>query len=268
MPSAGGPEELERDQDWTDRIHPDDLARADEHAAGRRSTGAATWKAEYRFRRADGRYAVVLDQAWSVVRDAKGRALRMIGAMTDLTERREAERLLAESREQLRQATKMEAMGRLAGGIAHDFNNILTSLLGHTDLALAQAGEDEALREDLQEIRAAGLRAAGLTQQLLAFSRKQVLEPRVVDLNEVVSSVHRMLARVIGEDIELVIRLAPDLARTMADAGQVEQVAGQSGHQRARCDAGGRATDDRDLGRGPPAPHADMPRHGGSFCSR
>ena len=218
------PEELERDQDWADRIHPDDLVRANGTLQEAVERGGMRWKAEYRFRRADGRYAVVLDQAWSIVRDADGRALRMIGAMTDLTERREAERLLAESREQLRQATKMEAMGRLAGGIAHDFNNILTSLLGHTDLALAQGGEDEALQEDLQEIRAAGLRAAGLTQQLLAFSRKQVLEPRVVNLNEVVSAVHRMLARVIGEDIELVIRLAPDLARTMADPGQVEQV--------------------------------------------
>ncbi|MFI5210235.1 MAG: PAS domain S-box protein, partial [Gemmatimonadales bacterium] len=189
------PGQLERDQDWADRIHPDDLVRAN-GTLQESVDGDVRWKCEYRFRRADGRYAIVLDQAWSTVRDAQGRAVRMIGAMTDLTERREAERLLAESREQLRQATKMEAMGRLAGGIAHDFNNILTSLLGHTDLALAQGGEDEALHEDLQEIRAAGLRAAGLTQQLLAFSRKQVLEPRVVNLNEVVSSVHRMLARV------------------------------------------------------------------------
>jgi signal transduction histidine kinase len=167
---------------------------------------------------------MVVDQAWSIVRGADGQALRMIGAIVDVTERREAERLLVESREQLRQVTKMEAMGRLAGGIAHDFNNILTSLLGHSELALTQVSEGHPLEEDLREIRAAGRRAAGLTRQLLAFSRKQVLEPRIVDLNEIVTGVHKMLARVIGEDVELVIDLALDLGRTVADPGQLEQV--------------------------------------------
>ena len=209
---------------WSERIHPEDRARAVASFHAVLEGDARHWRAEYRFRRKSGEYAMVVDQAWSIVRTPDGRALRMIGAITDVTEQREAERLLAESREQLRQATKMEAMGRLAGGIAHDFNNILTSLLGHAELALTQVNEGHPLEEDLREIRASGRRAAGLTRQLLAFSRKQVLEPRIVDLNEIVTGVHKMLARVIGEDIELVMNLAPGLGRTVADPGQLEQV--------------------------------------------
>jgi PAS domain S-box-containing protein len=209
---------------WAERIHPEDRARTLESLEAAIKGPAREWRAEYRFRRKSGEYAMVVDQAWSIVRGADGQALRMIGAIVDVTERREAERLLVESREQLRQVTKMEAMGRLAGGIAHDFNNILTSLLGHSELALTQVSEGHPLEEDLREIRAAGRRAAGLTRQLLAFSRKQVLEPRIVDLNEIVTGVHKMLARVIGEDVELVIDLALDLGRTVADPGQLEQV--------------------------------------------
>ncbi len=209
---------------WSARIHPEDKDRvlASFHAA---IDGHATeWSSEYRFRRATGGYATVIDQAWSIVRAPDGRVLRIVGGISDVTEQREAERLLAESRDQLRQATKMEAMGRLAGGISHDFNNILTSLLGHAELALTQLSPGHPLEEDLKEIRAAGRRAAGLTRQLLAFSRKQVLEPRIVDINEIVSGVHKMLARVIGEDVELVLHLMPDLAKTVADPGQLEQV--------------------------------------------
>jgi PAS domain S-box-containing protein len=209
---------------WSQRIHPDDRDRVLESFNAAISSSATEWRSEYRFRRASGEYAEVIDQAWSIVRDGDGRVLRIVGGISDVTEQRDAERLLAESREQLRQATKMEAMGRLAGGIAHDFNNILTSLLGHAELALTQLPEGHPLEEDLREIRAAGRRAAGLTRQLLAFSRKQVLEPRVVDLNEIVSGVHKMLARVIGEDVQLVLHLAPDLVKTVADPGQLEQV--------------------------------------------
>ncbi len=142
----------------------------------------------------------------------------------DVTEQRRAEQALRESEAQLRQAMKMEAVGRLAGGVAHDFNNLLTAVLGHADLALARLPSHDPLAEDLREIKAAGARAAGLTRQLLAFSRKQVLEPRIVDVNAVVMGLVKMLRRTIGEDLELVTRLAPDLGRVRADPVQLEQV--------------------------------------------
>ncbi|MGH9492998.1 MAG: PAS domain-containing sensor histidine kinase, partial [Terriglobales bacterium] len=135
----------------------------------------------------------------------------------DVTERRQLE-------EQFRQAQKMEAVGRLAGGIAHDFNNLLTIIRGHSELALMELEAGSAAGGSLEEVQKAADRAAGLTRQLLAFSRQQVLEPRVMSLNHVVTEMEKMLRRLIGEDVELVSRLAPDLKNVKADPGQVEQV--------------------------------------------
>jgi PAS domain S-box-containing protein len=141
-----------------------------------------------------------------------------------INEQKQAEEALRRSEEQLRQAVKMEAVGRLAGGVAHDFNNLLTSVLGHADLAIKRVPSSDPLHDDLVEIMSAGSRAAALTQQLLAFSRKQVLEPRIVDLNTTVNTIARMLRRTIGEDIDLVTRLAPELGAVRADPVQMEQV--------------------------------------------
>jgi PAS domain S-box-containing protein len=148
----------------------------------------------------------------------------VIWVARSVNEQKQAEDALRRSEEQLRQALKMEAVGRLAGGVAHDFNNLLTSVLGHADLALKRLGSTDPMQDDLLEIQSAANRAAALTQQLLAFSRKQVLEPRVVDLNAVVGGIARMLRRTIGEDIELITRLAPDLGSVRADPVQMEQV--------------------------------------------
>ncbi len=126
--------------------------------------------------------------------------------------------------EQLRQAQKMEAVGRLAGGVAHDFNNLLTVIGGYTQLMLVRLPPGDALRKDAEEVVKAGERAAALTSQLLAFSRKQILEPRVLNLNAVVSDTKKLLDRVIGEDIELVMALDPELGNVNADRGQIEQV--------------------------------------------
>jgi two-component system cell cycle sensor histidine kinase/response regulator CckA len=126
--------------------------------------------------------------------------------------------------DQFRQAQKMEAVGQLAGGIAHDFNNLLTAILGYSDLLLTEVGEGSALEESIGEIRKAGERAASLTRQLLAFSRRQVLEPKVLDVNALVENLEKMLRRLIGEDVELVTDLAPHIGRVQADAGQIEQV--------------------------------------------
>jgi len=143
--------------------------------------------------------------------------VRTWGITRDVTERLHLE-------EQLRNAQQLEAIGRLAGGIAHDFNNILSIIMGHGELLLATANLDADGRNGVDQIRRAADRAASLTQQLLAFSRRQVLQPRVLDLNETVSSVQKMLTRVIGEDIELIASLSPTPMTVRADPGQLEQV--------------------------------------------
>ncbi|MBU1244796.1 response regulator [Myxococcota bacterium] len=126
--------------------------------------------------------------------------------------------------EQLRASQKMEAIGSLAGGVAHDFNNLLSVILSYTGLAMDSLLEGDPLKDDLLEVQKAGERAAGLTRQLLAFSRKQVLQPSVLDVNEITSGLEKMLRRILGEDVELVQVLEPELGRVMADQGQLEQV--------------------------------------------
>jgi len=141
-----------------------------------------------------------------------------------IIERERTEEALHRSEEQLRQAQKLEAVGRLAGGVAHDFNNILTVILSYSELVLAELDPAHPRRGELQEVHRAGVRAADLTRQLLAFSRQQVLDPTILDLNEVLRGLERMLRRVLGEDIELHLLLAPELGQVKADASQLEQV--------------------------------------------
>src|SRR2546422_896073 len=147
----------------------------------------------------------------------RSRLVRVWGTQRDVSEQRHLE-------EQFRQAQKMEAVGQLAGGIAHDFNNLLTAILGNTQLLLRDLPPGDAKRGDVEEIRKASERAASLTRQLLAYSRRQMLQPEVLDLNGVVAEMDRMLRRLIGEHIALVTVLAPDLGRVKADPNQLEQV--------------------------------------------
>ncbi|MBI5419354.1 MAG: response regulator [Deltaproteobacteria bacterium] len=148
-----------------------------------------------------------------------------VGEAMDRSEarRRQAEETLRRSEEQLRQAQKMEAVGRLAGGIAHDFNNLLTAIAGYSTLLL-QGVVDDPSRRNIQEIQRASDRAASLTRQLLAFSRRQILQPKVMDLNAVVGAMDDMLRRLIGEDIDLLTVLEPGVRKVKADPGQMEQV--------------------------------------------
>ena len=147
----------------------------------------------------------------------EGPEIFVSGIVRDVTERRELE-------EQLRQSQKMEAVGRLAGGVAHDFNNLLTVIMSCSDLLLLETPESDVRRMEVEEIRKAGDRAAALTRQLLAFSRKQVLAPVPVELNALVEGVQRLVSRLVGEDIEVVTILDPSVGKVMADPGQVEQV--------------------------------------------
>ena len=147
-----------------------------------------------------------------------------MGVARDITERRSAEADRRRLEEQLQHAVKMESIGRLAGGVAHDFNNLLTAILGNLELANDRLRSNDGVQELLGEARAAAVSAAGLTRQLLAFSRKQIVEPRLVDLNELIARMHKMLVRLIGEDIELRTLPGPGLATVKIDPGLAEQV--------------------------------------------
>ena len=146
-----------------------------------------------------------------------GRVIRIVGFITDITERRILEA-------QLRQAQKLEAVGRLAGGVAHDFNNMLTVISGYSALQLERADPSDPIRHEAEQIKAAADRAAALTRQLLAFSRQQLMQPRRVNLNDIVRNCEKMLRRLIGEDIEVLTVLAPSLGTVKVDPGQVDQV--------------------------------------------
>ncbi|HEU4748483.1 MAG TPA: PAS domain S-box protein [Gemmatimonadaceae bacterium] len=176
-----------------------------------------------RLRRADG--AVIWGRDTTRAgRDASGEVVLYEGVLKDITDRVETERRLQASEAQLRQALKMEAVGQLAGGIAHDFNNLLTVIMSYGSMLVDRIPPGDSNREDVQEIMAAADRAAGLTRQLLAFSRKQVMQPRVMSINTVVVNLESMLSRLIGEDIELQTSLDPGVATINADPGQLEQV--------------------------------------------
>jgi PAS domain S-box-containing protein len=160
----------------------------------------------------------------SPYRDREGRVIGVIGVSRDITERKRAEQERARLQLHLAQAQKMESIGRLAGGVAHDFNNLLTVINGFSQLLLRNLNAGDPSRGNLEEIRKAGERAAALTRQLLAFSRKQILQPRVLDLNRVVGEMRPMLERLMGEDVELRVKLHAEATTICADPHQLEQV--------------------------------------------
>jgi len=173
--------------------------------------------------RRDGSSIFVVQNLQGVF-DEGGELLEMHSHFLDITERKQAESALRSSQLQLQQSQKLEAVGQLAGGIAHDFNNLLTAINGYSALALKRLDDASPVRSYIEEVKKAGDRAANLTRQLLAFSRKQILEPKVLDLNEVVGDMSKMLRRMIGEDVELATHLASELGRVKADPGQIEQI--------------------------------------------
>ncbi|HEX2757759.1 MAG TPA: PAS domain S-box protein, partial [Thermoanaerobaculia bacterium] len=198
-----------------DLIHPDDRSLAEGKFRRSLETGTKFEQLEARVRHRNGSWRT-LSFIGRPLPPETGMQGLIINAR-DLTDRLQLEA-------QLRVSQKMEGIGRLAGGIAHDFNNLLTAILGYSELMEAQLPDDEDLRSSLREIHHAGERAAALTRQLLAFSRRQVLQPELLDLNAVVSEVEKLLRRLIGEDVKLVTRLDPALGSIKADPGQLEQV--------------------------------------------
>jgi two-component system cell cycle sensor histidine kinase/response regulator CckA len=175
------------------------------------------------FRRKDGTTFPVLIED-RLLQNEEGKIVGIRAALQDITERKEAEEKMVSLQEQLRQSQKMEAVGRLAGGIAHDFNNLLTVIQGHCEISLLQFQGNNPLREDIVEIKKAADRAGNLTRQLLAFSRRQIMEMKVIDLNALLRELEKMLRRVMGEDVELVTVLDEHLGKIKMDPGQMEQV--------------------------------------------
>jgi signal transduction histidine kinase len=165
-----------------------------------------------------------MEATWGPIRDESGRQIGVQGCERDITARKLAEEALRESQERYQQAQKLESVGRLAGGVAHDFNNLLTVINGYSQMLISRLSADDPMRSELYEINKAGERAAGLTRQLLAFSRKQVLEPRRLDINRVVEEMRPMLERLVGEDVEVQFVLRAESGTIHADPHQLEQV--------------------------------------------
>jgi len=200
---------------WPGNIHPEDRDRVIAQTSSELfSQGHA--QHEYRFRHGDGSYRWMRGEL-RLIRDGAGQPLEVVGSWSDITERKNLEM-------QYRQAQKMEAIGRLAGGVAHDFNNLLTIINGYSEMLLGMLHRGDPMQEFAHQIRNAGERAAALTRQLLAFSRKQVLQPEVLDLRALTMEMEKMLRRLIGEDINLKLVSDTGLWRVKADPGQMEQV--------------------------------------------
>jgi PAS domain S-box-containing protein len=195
-------------------VHPEDRDRVraafDASVAGRKP-----YNVEHRIIRPDGAMRHVREQAEPEA-DESG-AVRMIGTVQDITEYKRLQ-------DQFLQAQRLESVGRLAGGVAHDFNNLLTVIIGYSDLVLAELTPDSALTVQMEEIRKAAQCAADLTGQLLAFSRKQIVKPKTLDLNALIADVENMLQRLIGEDVQLITHAGSSLDLVMADPGQITQV--------------------------------------------
>jgi two-component system cell cycle sensor histidine kinase/response regulator CckA len=212
-----------KDTSGLDQIHPEDRAQviAAANEAIRTGTGG---RLEYRIRHHNGSWRI-FESTCSPVRNHRSEVDKLIIVNRDITAQREqALEILRQKEEQLRQAQKMEAVGRLSGGVAHDFNNLLSVIIGYAEDLEQSLDPADRLRKEAEEVRKAGERAASLTRQLLAFSRQQVLHPQVLDLNKVIGDLARMLRRLIGSDIEFAVELDPCAGRIKADQGQIEQV--------------------------------------------
>lgn len=206
---------LSRQVPFTSLVHPDDLARVLGEMEERAERGEDTFRRQYRAIIKSGEVRWVEDRV-VIVRDPEGRVTHYQGVLLDVTENKRLE-------EQVRQAQKMETVGRLAGGVAHDFNNFLTAIRGYAGLAHDALRPEDPARADIEQVLKAAERATALTSQLLAFSRRQVIETRPANLNDLILDMEKMVRRLIGEDIELEIHLAPDLGLVRVDPGQITQ---------------------------------------------
>ena len=203
---------------WQKNLHPEDQARTATAIRDALVGKDQHWSGEYRFRRADRSFAHLLERA-VIVRDGSGAAVRFVGSLIDITMRKQLQ-------DQLCRSQKMEAFGQLAAGVAHDFNNFLTTILGYSDLLLNDLAVKGQIAGHISEIRKAAGRASTLTQQLLAFSRRQPLEPKVVEVNSILINLERSLLRLLGENIHVVSHLhdKKESVHIKADPEQLKQI--------------------------------------------
>ena len=209
---------------WLERMHPDDREPVMAQYLRYLSGEIPEYRVEFRQRTSSGEWRWIQSTGRIVERDASGAPLRMLGTHVDITERRRAAAESEKLQAQLIQSQKMESVGRLAGGVAHDFNNILTTITGYADLLSASLPPGSPLQKELDFIEGDALRAAALTKQLLAFSRKQVLQPQVLSVNAILDEVQIMLKPLIQDDVELRIAPEPQLGLVKADPVQLVQV--------------------------------------------
>ncbi len=209
-------------EDFLALVYPEDRVRVETAVARAIETGGS-FEVEYRLRRPDGETLWLLGRG-DVVNDDQGNPVRVLGVAMDVSERKAADRQREELGRQLRQAHKLEAVGRLAGGVAHDFNNLLLGIRGYTELAGRAFERKTDPRDYLEQISAAVDRATALTRQLLVFSRKQLLLPERIDLSHVVTKMQSLLRQVAGEEIDLNTVTSTEDAFIEADRGQLEQV--------------------------------------------
>ena len=203
---------------WQKNLHSEDRARTATAVRDALVGNGNHWSGEYRFRRADGDYAHILERA-AIVRDSTGAAVRFIGTLMDITPRKQLQ-------DQLCRSQKMEAFGQLAAGVAHDFNNFLTTILGYSDLLLHELRVKGQLASHISEIRSAAGRASTLTQQLLAFSRRQPLAPKMLEVNSIITNLERSLLRLLGENIRVISHLHDEKepAYVQVDPDQLTQI--------------------------------------------
>jgi PAS domain S-box-containing protein len=204
---------MEKPWSFFDAIHPEDRSRVLKVV---QAESALPYELEYRIIRPDDSIRWIRDRGFPV-HDAEGSVIRIAGVAEDVTEKRQLEA-------ELHHSQKMQAIGHLAGGVAHDFNNLLSVIFGHSEILAESSLSKKQLLESVAEINQAAVHAAGLTRQLLAFGRRQVVEPRVLDIGSLVAESRNLLRRVIGEDLKLTVNSSPALSRVCVDPGQINQV--------------------------------------------
>jgi PAS domain S-box-containing protein len=210
-------------ESWRQLVHPEDIERV-ELALQRSLEFGAGFNIDYRMKMKSGEWKWVCTRGKAIEKNKNNKARLLVGTLSDITERMQAEEEKKSLQAQLQQAQKMDAIGQLAGGVAHDFNNMLGVILGHAEMAMDQVEPSQSLYADLEEIRKAATRSADITRQLLAFARRQTVAPKVIDLNETIEGMLKMLRRLIGEDVDLAWLPGSGLWPVKMDPSQIDQI--------------------------------------------